>query len=72
MSWMLPMVDPNDIEVDGWDISDISIAEAMERAKVIDYNLQSQLKSEMAEMKPRRSIYYPDFIAANQVCSFLH
>ncbi|XP_012267537.2 inositol-3-phosphate synthase 1-A [Athalia rosae] len=66
MSWMLPMVDPKNIEIDGWDISNMNLADAMERAKVIDYNLQSQLKPEMARMKPRRSIYYPDFIAANQ------
>ncbi|XP_046604496.1 inositol-3-phosphate synthase 1-A [Neodiprion virginianus] len=66
MSWMLPMVDPDQIEIDGWDISNLNLADAMERAKVIDYNLQIQLKAEMAEMKPRRSLYYPDFIAANQ------
>lgn len=61
------MVDPDDIEIDGWDISSLNLADAMERAKVIDYNLQTQLKDEMALMKPRRSLYYPDFIAANQV-----
>ncbi|XP_046751060.1 inositol-3-phosphate synthase 1-B [Diprion similis] len=66
MSWMLPMVDPDQIEIDGWDISNLNLADAMERAKVIDYNLQIQLKDAMTEMKPRRSLYYPDFIAANQ------
>ena len=38
----------------------------MERAKVLDYNLQQQLRPYMEEMRPRPSIYYPDFIAANQ------
>ena len=38
----------------------------MERAQVLDYNLQQQLRPYMEEMRPRPSIYYPDFIAANQ------
>lgn len=67
MSSMLPMVHPNDIEIDGWDISSMNLADAMERAKVLDINLQRQLKSHMIHMKPRKSIYYADFIASNQV-----
>lgn len=66
ISWMLPMVDPNNIEIDGWDISDLKLANAMQRAKVFDINLQKQLIPHMVHMKPRKSIYYPDFIAANQ------
>lgn len=63
---MLPMVDPNDIIIGGWDISSMKLGDAMERAKVLDWDLQKQLKAEMNEMKPLPSIYYPDFIAANQ------
>ncbi|XP_051173709.1 inositol-3-phosphate synthase 1-A isoform X1 [Leptopilina boulardi] len=66
MSSMLPMINPDDILIDGWDISNLNLAGAMERAKVIDINLQKQLKNEMSQMLPRKSIYYPDFIAANQ------
>nr|XP_003706882.1 PREDICTED: inositol-3-phosphate synthase 1-B isoform X1 [Megachile rotundata]XP_012149183.1 PREDICTED: inositol-3-phosphate synthase 1-B isoform X1 [Megachile rotundata] len=66
MSWMLPMVNPDDIELDGWDISDMNISDAMQRAKVLDINLQKQLIPHMMHMKPRKSIYYSDFIAANQ------
>lgn len=68
MSSMLPMVEPDDIVVDGWDISDMNIADAMARAKVLDINLQKQLRPHMVSMKPRKGLYYPDFIAANQVC----
>ena len=50
----------------GWDISSLNLAESMERAQVFDYDLQRKLRSHMAGMKPRPSIYYPDFIAANQ------
>ncbi|KAI4495521.1 hypothetical protein M0802_008735 [Mischocyttarus mexicanus] len=66
MSSMLPMVHPNDIEIDGWDISSMNLADAMERAQVLDINLQKQLKPFMIHIKPRKSIYYPDFIASNQ------
>lgn len=66
MSWMLPMVHPNDIVIDGWDISSMNLADAMERAKVLDINLQKKLRPFMINMKPRKSIYYPDFIASNQ------
>ncbi|KFO81657.1 Inositol-3-phosphate synthase 1-A, partial [Cuculus canorus] len=48
---LLPMVHPNDIVFDGWDISSLNLAEAMRRAE---------------KMKPRPSIYIPEFIAANQ------
>lgn len=68
---MLPMVNPNDIEIDGWDISDVNLVEAMARAKVLDVNLQTQLRPYMMHMKPRKSIYYPDFIASNQVIIIL-
>ncbi|KAI9100709.1 myo-inositol-1-phosphate synthase [Phlyctochytrium arcticum] len=38
----------------------------MERAKVLEYDLQRQVKDEMEQLKPLPSIYYPDYIAANQ------
>ncbi|KAL0107618.1 hypothetical protein PUN28_014725 [Cardiocondyla obscurior] len=71
ISNMLPMVNPNDIEIDGWDISDANLVEAMERAKVLDINLQVQLRPYMAHMQPRKSIYYSDFIASNQ-CTYIN
>ena len=66
MKDMLPMVDPNDIVLDGWDISKLDLAKAMERAKVLDYDLQRQLIAEMSQLKPRPSAFDKDFIAANQ------
>ncbi|XP_065844437.1 inositol-3-phosphate synthase-like [Oscarella lobularis] len=63
---LLPMVHPNDLVIDGWDINSANLAEAMERAQVLDYNLQVQLKPHLENLKPRPSIYCPDFIAANQ------
>ncbi|EDO40192.1 predicted protein [Nematostella vectensis] len=67
MKDLLPMVNPDDIVFDGWDISSFNMADAMKRAKVLDWGLQEQLRPHMVNMKPRPSIYCPDFIAANQM-----
>ncbi|PVH80799.1 putative inositol-3-phosphate synthase [Cadophora sp. DSE1049] len=63
---VLPMVHPNDLVIGGWDISGMNLAHAMDRAAVLEPTLKAQVKKEMAEMIPLPSIYYPDFIAANQ------
>jgi myo-inositol-1-phosphate synthase len=63
---MLPMVHPDDLVIGGWDISGMDLASAMDRAAVLEPTLKQLVKKEMAAMKPLPSIYYPDFIAANQ------
>ncbi|XP_053701418.1 inositol-3-phosphate synthase 1-A-like [Synchiropus splendidus] len=63
---LLPMVHPDDIVFDGWDISSLDLGSAMERAQVLDWSLQEQLRPHMSSLKPRPSIYIPEFIAANQ------
>ncbi|EFA77141.1 inositol-3-phosphate synthase [Heterostelium album PN500] len=63
---LLPMVHPNDIVFGGWDINNADLAEAMERAQVLEHDLQRQLVPHMKEIRPLPSIYFPDFIAANQ------
>lgn len=63
---VLPMVHPNDLVIGGWDISGMDLAQAMDRAAVLEPTLKNMVKKEMTEMKPLPSIYYPDFIAANQ------
>jgi myo-inositol-1-phosphate synthase len=63
---MLPMVHPNDIVVGGWDISGMSLSDAMDRACVLQPSLKEKIRKVMAGMTPLPSIYYPDFIAANQ------
>lgn len=66
LSALLPLVHPNDLVVDGWDISSLNLADAMERAKVLDYDLQQNMRKLMKGLVPRPSPYYSDFIAANQ------
>lgn len=61
------MVHPDDIVIDEWDINSSNLGESMEKAQVLEPALQDQLKSHMQGMKPRPSIYFPEFIAANQV-----
>jgi myo-inositol-1-phosphate synthase len=63
---LLPMLEPNDIEFDGWDINSANLAEACERAAVLDVQIQDALRPRLAKLKPRPSIYCLDFIAANQ------
>ena len=63
---VLPMVHPNDLVIGGWDISGLDLAAAMDRAGVLEPTLKQQVRKEMSRMKPLPSIYYPDFIAANQ------
>ncbi|GMM27962.1 inositol-3-phosphate synthase [Martiniozyma asiatica (nom. inval.)] len=62
----VPMVNPNDFVIGGWDISNVDLYEGMKRAQVLEVDLREKLKSHMQNMKPLKSIYYPDFIAANQ------
>uniref|UniRef100_A0A8C2VBA8 inositol-3-phosphate synthase n=3 Tax=Chinchilla lanigera TaxID=34839 RepID=A0A8C2VBA8_CHILA len=65
-SALLPMVPPDDLVFDGWDISSLNLAEAMRRAQVLDCGLQEQLWPHMEALRPRPSVYIPEFIAANQ------
>lgn len=66
MNKMLPLLHPNDIVWGGWDINSANLGDAMKRNKVLDYDLQTKLDPYMREIKPLPSIYFPDFIAANQ------
>ena len=63
---MLPMVHPDDLVIGGWDISGMNLADAMDRAQVLEPTLKGLVRKQMAAIKPLPSVYYPDFIAANQ------
>jgi myo-inositol-1-phosphate synthase len=52
--------------IGGWDINNANLADAMQRAQVLDWDLQRQLIPYMKDIVPLPSIYIPDFIAANQ------
>lgn len=63
---LVPMYDPANLVVGGWDISGMDIAAAMDRAKVLPPTLKQQVRKPMSQIVPLPSIYYPTFIAANQ------
>jgi myo-inositol-1-phosphate synthase len=63
---LLPMAEPNDLVLGGWDISNLNLADAMERAQVLDFELQRQLVPYMKDLQPLPGIYDQNFIAANQ------
>ncbi|KII63896.1 Inositol-3-phosphate synthase 1 [Thelohanellus kitauei] len=64
---VLPFVDPNDIEIGGWDISKASMVESMKRAKVIDLDLQRKLAPYMKDMHPKPSVFDPDYVSPSQI-----
>ncbi|KAK6044016.1 inositol-3-phosphate synthase [Cooperia oncophora] len=63
---IIPILSPNDLIIDGWDINNQNLYQAMIRAKVFAPELQEKLRPYMEPIVPMPSIYYPDFIAANQ------
>lgn len=37
---IMPLVNPNDVTISGWDISALNLADSMKRAEVLEYDLQ--------------------------------
>jgi myo-inositol-1-phosphate synthase len=44
----------------------MNLGDAMKRGQVLDVDLQRKLRPHLEQIKPLPSVYYPDFIAANQ------
>mmetsp|Transcript_8390 Transcript_8390/g.12404 ORF Transcript_8390/g.12404 Transcript_8390/m.12404 type:complete len:511 (+) Transcript_8390:42-1574(+) len=63
---VVPMVDPNDFVIGGWDINNMSMDKAMNRAGVLPIQLQHQLEGKMKNIEILPGIYREDFIASNQ------
>jgi myo-inositol-1-phosphate synthase len=63
---VLPMANPVDFEISGWDISNCNLYEAAKRAKVLEPTLLDQLKDKLESIRPLKAILNPDYIAANQ------
>lgn len=66
LSSVVPMVNPNDLVIGGWDCSSVNLYEAMRRAKVLEPDLIRQLRPHMEHMKPLPAIFDLEFVAANQ------
>lgn len=63
---LLPMIDPAELKVGGWDISSLNLSSSVQRAAVMDYDLQKKLEPYLKSMIPLPSVYYPEFFASNQ------
>lgn len=63
---LLPIVDPTELVVGGWDISSLDMYQATKRAKVLEPDLIRQLKDELSAMKPLPAIFNISYIASNQ------
>jgi myo-inositol-1-phosphate synthase len=63
---LLPMVNPNDLVISGWDISDANLYEATKRARVMEPTMIEQLREDLTAMKPLPSAFDINFVAPNQ------
>lgn len=63
---VVPIVDPNEIALGGWDISGMNLADAMDRAQVLEPDLRRQLRPHMEGMVPLAGAFDERYIAKNQ------
>ena len=49
---LLPIVEPEDLVIGGWDISNLNLADAMDRANVFEPDLKRQLAPYMKDIVP--------------------
>jgi hypothetical protein len=49
---LLPMVEPNDVVIGGWDISSMNLADAMKRSRVYEPELQAKLRPHLEVCGP--------------------
>lgn len=63
---LLPMLHPDDLAIGGWDISGLTLSEAMKRAKVLPLPVQAAVADDMSHIQVLAGVYSEDFIATNQ------
>ena len=63
---VVPMVNPNDIVLGGWDINNSNLLVAAKRAKVLDVDLVKRVSSQLEGIVPLPGVYDAGFIASNQ------
>ena len=63
---MLPMVNPNDLVIGGWDVSGMDMYNATNRARVLEPDLICQLKPELSAIKPMSAVFNLEYVASNQ------
>lgn len=63
---LLPMVNPTEFDICGWDIKAENLYESAKRSHVLEPTLIEQLKGDLEQYVPMKAALNPDFIAANQ------
>jgi myo-inositol-1-phosphate synthase len=63
---LMPMVNPCDFEIAGWDINDMNMFDACKRAHVLEPTLINAMKDDLEKIKPLKSVLNQEYIAANQ------
>lgn len=63
---LVPLVEPNDLVITGWDISGHNLFQACKRAKVLEPALLNQMKEQLEAMQPMSGVYTPRHVASNQ------
>lgn len=63
---LLPMVDPVDLVIGGWDISNLDLYNATKRAMVLEPDLIRQLRDDLSAIKPLPAVFNLVYIANNQ------
>lgn len=62
---LLPMVDPREMVITGWDISGLNLFDACKRAKVLEPDLINQLRGDLESIVPLPAAFNGDYIAGN-------
>lgn len=63
---IIPMTSPDDIVLGGWDISGMNLADAVDRAGVLEPDLRNKLRPYIQDVVPMKGAFDPKFIAKNQ------
>lgn len=66
LSSVIPLANPDDLVLGGWDISSFNLADAADRAAVLEPDLLRQLRPHMEKLRPLPAAFDPKFIAKNQ------
>ena len=63
---LLPMANPCDFEISGWDISSMNMYDACKRAHVLEPGLVNALRPQLESIVPLSAVLNQEYIAANQ------
>jgi len=63
---ILPLVNPTELVLGGWDINDYDMLEAMKILEILSHDFQEKITPHVKDMKPLPSLYYENFILPSQ------